>query len=148
LLNAVDLSTYGLERTALNQKIGLDDSESQVDPQNPNPRGAHGAEEEIDELDLIVRSFNERWFQGWDATPEDQKTKLVSFASNIKSHKDYEMKVTNNPDKDNSDLALWKIFEEVSRNQRKNDMSLYRLLAQDDNFKKAMFDSMKRVLKA
>jgi type I restriction enzyme R subunit len=40
LLNSVDLSTYGLERVKLNVKIGLDESETEVDPQNPNPRGA------------------------------------------------------------------------------------------------------------
>ncbi len=147
LLNAVDLSTYGLERTALNQSIGLDPSESEVDPQNPNPRGVHGEEEEVDELDIIVRSFNERWFQGWDATPEDQRVKIVTFVSNVRNHKDYENKVANNPDKENSTLALWKIFEEVSREQRKNDMSLYRMLAQDETFKQAMFDSVKRMLR-
>src|SRR5690606_30923697 len=36
LLNSVDLSTYGLERVKLNHSIGLDDSETEVDPQNPN----------------------------------------------------------------------------------------------------------------
>ncbi|WP_227990707.1 hypothetical protein [Flavisolibacter ginsenosidimutans] len=46
LLNSVDLSTYGLERVKLNASIGLDASETELDPQNPNPRGAHGTEEE------------------------------------------------------------------------------------------------------
>ncbi len=64
LLNSVDLSTYGLERVKLNASIGLDESETQLDPQNPNPRGAHGGSEEKDPLDVIVNSFNERWFQG------------------------------------------------------------------------------------
>ncbi|MCS5488879.1 hypothetical protein [Algoriphagus limi] len=41
LLDAVDLSTYGLERTRLNQKIGLDDAETELDPQPPNLSGAH-----------------------------------------------------------------------------------------------------------
>jgi len=39
LLEAVDLSSYGLERTKLNHVIGLDASGSELEPQNPNPRG-------------------------------------------------------------------------------------------------------------
>src|SRR5690606_13507681 len=63
VLESVDLSTYGLERTKLNYTIGLDDSKTEVDPQNPNPRGAHGNEEEKDPMDEIIRSLNERRFQ-------------------------------------------------------------------------------------
>ncbi len=42
ILESVDLSTYGLERTSPNHTSGLDDSLAELDPQNPNPRGAHG----------------------------------------------------------------------------------------------------------
>ncbi len=146
LLNAIDLSTYGLERTKIGTSIGLDDSETEVDPQNPNPRGAHGGEEEVDELDLIIQSFNERWFQGWEATPEEQRVKFVNFASQMRNHADYESKYANNPDQQNREIAIAKIFEEVARKQRKNDMSMYRLLAQDEAFKQAMLDTMKRML--
>jgi type I restriction enzyme R subunit len=41
LLNSVDLSTYGLERSRLEVKIGLDASETELEPQNPNVRGGH-----------------------------------------------------------------------------------------------------------
>ncbi len=44
LLNSVDLSTYGLERVKLNTSIGLDAEETELEPQNPNPRGAHSSE--------------------------------------------------------------------------------------------------------
>jgi len=47
----------------------LDDKETMIDPQNANPRGVRDGEE-IDPLDLIIKSFNEKWFQGWNATPE------------------------------------------------------------------------------
>lgn len=83
LLESVDLSTYGLERTKLNHSIGLDDSATELDPQNPNPRGAHGGDEEKDPLDEIIKSFNERWFQGWDATPEDQRVKFILISKHI-----------------------------------------------------------------
>ena len=64
LLESVDLSSYGLQRVKLNHAITLDDEESELEPQNPNPRGAHGTEKETDPLDEIIKSFNEKWFQG------------------------------------------------------------------------------------
>ncbi len=36
LLESVDLSTYGLERVKLNESIELDESETELEPQNPN----------------------------------------------------------------------------------------------------------------
>lgn len=146
LLNSIDLSTYGLERVKVAESIKLDDTDTEVDPQNPNPRGAHGGEEEVDELDIIINSFNERWFSQWDATPEEQRVKFVQFAANMRKHPDFEEKYANNPDQEHRDLAIQKIFQDTALKQRKNDMELYRLLAQDETFKQAMLDTMKRLL--
>jgi type I restriction enzyme R subunit len=33
-----------LGKVKLNANIGLDSSETELEPQNPNPRGAHGGE--------------------------------------------------------------------------------------------------------
>ncbi|WP_397362969.1 type I restriction endonuclease subunit R [Olleya sp. R77988] len=145
LLESIDLSTYGLERVRLNETIGLDDSESIVDPQNPNPRGAHGTEEERDPLDLIIQSFNERWFQGWEATPEDQRVKFISLTKSIQAHPDFQSKVAENTDEQNKNLAFQKILDDVMSKQRKQELDLYRLYAKDDAFKTAFFDTMKRM---
>ncbi len=146
LLNSVDLSTYGLERVKLNTSIGLDESETELDPQNPNPRGTHGAGEEKDPLDEIIRSFNDKWFQGWDATPEEQRVRFVNIAQKIKEHPDYESKYLDNPDMQNRDLAYIKIFDEVMNQQRRTELDLYRLISQDDAFRQAMQDTVKRIL--
>lgn len=146
LLNSVDLSSYGLERVKLNHSIGLDDSETELEPQNPNPRGAHGDGEERDPLDEIIRNFNERWFQGWSATPEEQRIKFVSIANSIKAHPDFEEKYQNNPDVHNRDLAFEKIFEEVMLKNRRNELDLYKLLANDAAFKASMQQSLRRMV--
>ena len=146
LLNSVDLSTYGLERVKLNTSIGLDASETEVDPQNPNPRGAHGTEVEKDELDLIIKSFNERWFQGWEATPDEQRAKFVTLAQKMREHGDFKEKYAENKDPQNREIAFGKIFDEVMGKQRKNELDLYRLIAQDEGFKIAMQDTIKRML--
>ena len=146
LLESVDLSTYGLERTKLNHSIGLDDSAAELDPQNPNPRGAHGAEEEKDPLDEIIKTFNERWFHGWDATPEDQRVKFVTLSKHIQAHPDYQSKVADNNDIQNRDLAFKKILDEVMSQQRKKELDLYKLYAKDDSFYQAFFDTMKRLV--
>ena len=48
LLNPVDLSSYGLHRVKLNHRIRLNEDETELEPQNPNPRGAHGGDADHD----------------------------------------------------------------------------------------------------
>jgi len=147
LLNSVDLSTYGIERVKLNTSIVLDAAESELDPQNPNPRGVHDGEPEEDPLDLIIRSFNERWFQGWEATPDEQRVKFVNLAQKMKEHPDYKEKYAENVDTQNREIAFNKIFDEVMGKQRKNELDLYRLISHDEGFKIAMQDTLKRILR-
>ena len=146
LLESVDLSTYGLERTKLNYAIGLDESETELDPQNPNPRGTHGGDDESDPLDEIIRTFNERWFHGWEATPEDQRIKFLSLSKHIQAHPDFESKVANNKDSQNRELAFKKILDEVMSQQRRKELELYKLYAKDESFYRAFFDTMKRLV--
>lgn len=146
LLESVDLSTYGLERTKLNHTIGLDDSAAELDPQNANPRGAHGAQNEKDSLDEIIKSFNERWFHGWDATPEDQRIKFIALSRQIQAHPDFKTKVADNQDAQNSDLAFRKILDEVMGQQRRKELELYKLYAKDESFYQAFLDTMKRMI--
>ena len=146
LLESVDLSTYGLERVKLNQSIVLDENETTIAPQNPNPRGAHQSDNEKDPLDEIIRQFNERWFQGWSATPDEQRVKFVHLANSIKSHPDFESKYKNNQDPHNRELAFEKIFEDVMLKHRRTELELYRLLASDSAFKVAMQQSLRQIV--
>ena len=146
LLESVDLSSYGLERVKLNHTITLDADETEVDPQNPNPRGAHGQEVERDRLDEIIKSFNERWFQGWSATPEEQRVKFVNIAESIKEHPDFQEKYKNNPDPYNRELAFEKILKEVMLRRRKDELELYKLFAGDSAFKASWQKSMKLLI--
>ncbi len=142
LLDSVDLSTYGLERTKLNHSIELDESGTEVDP---NPRGVHNVDEDKDPLDEIIQTFNERWFQGWDATPEDQRMKLVNLTKSIKRHPDYKTKVAENKDVLNRDLAFKKILNDVMSKQRRQELELYKLYAKDEAFQQAFLNTMKRM---
>lgn len=146
LLESVDLSTYGLERVKLNTSIGLDASETELEPQNPNPRGAHGPEDEKDPLDLIIKGFNERWFQGWNVTPEDQRLKFIKIARDFREHPDFISKYAQNPDSQNREIAFQKIFDDVITKQRKNEIDLYKKIAQDDAFRTALQDTLRRML--
>jgi len=148
LLDSVDLSTYGLERVKLNTAIGLDAAETELESQNPNPRGAHGGDIDEDPLDLIIKAFNERWFQGWEATPEEQRVKFIHLAQSMKLHPDFKEKYSENGDTQNREIAFKKIFDEVMSKQRKSELDLYRLIAKDDAFKLAMQDTLKRILLA
>lgn len=144
LLNNIDLSTYGLQRTKLSHTIDLDDAESILSPQNSNPRGVH--EKEEDPLDLIIRSFNEKWFQGWDSTPEDQRIKLVSIARLVQEHVNFKSHFIDNPDIQNRELALMKMISDVISQQRKTELEMYKRYSQDESFRKAIQDSIRRLV--
>jgi type I restriction enzyme R subunit len=146
LLESVDLSTYGLERTRLKEKVGLDDSESEVDPQNPNPRGVPSDEPDKDPLDEIIKTFNERWFQGWEATPEEQRVKFINVARHVMDDPNYESQVVNNPDKQNSRLALENLIQNAVSKERRRELDLYKSYAQDPEFKQAFDASIARLL--
>ena len=148
LLNAVDLSTYGLERVKLGAKIELDPIEAELDPQNPNLRGAHADEEKKDPLDEIIKNFNERWFKGWDATPEEQRAKFIHIIEKVKAHKDFEQNYEKNTDEINKKLAITKIIDEVINNERRKELELYRLFATNETFKLGLMENIQMALRA
>ena len=145
LLNSVDLSTYGLERVKLGISIGLDESATQLDPQNANPRGAH-TNSEKDELDKIINSFNERWFSGWAETPQESREKILHIIKKVKQHKDFETKYQNNQDSHTRKIALDNIIKEVMNTNRKKELDLYKLYANEDEFKVGISNSIERIL--
>lgn len=147
LLESVDLSSYGLERTKLNHTIDLEAAPTELDPQNPNPRGYRDGEPERDVLDEIIRSFNERWFQGWSATPEEQRVKFINVINSIRAHPDYTEKYAENADPYNRELALERILQDVMLKRRKEELELYKLYASDPAFKAAWSQSIEKVLK-
>lgn len=146
LLNSVDLSTYGLERSRLEVKIGLDESEAEQEPANPNLRGAHMGEGDKDLLEDIVRTFNERHFAGWEATPEEQRVKFINIAKHVVAHVDYRAQVEDNPDAQNRQLALEKIIQQAISMERRRELDLYKQYASDPDFKRAFDASISRLI--
>ena len=146
ILDAVDLSSYGLARTKLNYSIKLDDEETELDPQNPNPRGTHSEDKEKDPIDEIIRVFNERWFQGWSATPDEQRVEFISTKNRICEHKDFKQKYLNNPDIHTRELAFQAILRDVMNESRIAKLELYKLFATDAAFRTAWTQSLQRAL--
>jgi type I restriction enzyme R subunit len=146
LLESVDLSTYGLERVKLKESIGLDASDSELDPQNPNVRGTHGGGEPKDPLDEIIKAFNERWFAGWEATPEEQRVKFLNIAQHVINNPNYQTQVVDNQDEQNSRIALEKLIRDAVSHERKRELDLYKRYAQDPEFKRAFDSSIMRIL--
>lgn len=148
LLEAVDLASYGLERSKLNHSIKLDPTAAELNPQNPNPRGFRGEDEEKDQLDSIVQTFNERWFQGWSATPEEQRVKFLNIVDSVRAHPDFGTKYLENTDPQNRSIAFEAILEDVMLKRRREEMELYKLFARDEGFKAAWISSLERMIKS
>ena len=147
LLDSVDLNTYGLRRTALNETIVLDAGESTIDPLKPKMVNAGPTDEpERDPLDEIIKEFNEHWFRGWEATPDDQKEKLVNITKAVANDADYQNLVIGNPDQQAVEAAMAMIIDRIIRQKRKGDMSLYREYQQNDAFKAGFRTLITRML--
>ena len=147
LLDSVDLNTYGLRRTSLNETIQLDAGESIVDPNKAVMVNAGSMEEEPKEtLDAILRDFNERWFKGWNATPDDQKSKLISITKAIMEDEDYNDMVVGNPDQQAVDKVFNDIVDRIVRQKRKGDMSLYKEYHQNEGFRTNFVNLLRTML--
>ncbi|MFB5946725.1 type I restriction endonuclease subunit R [Albibacterium profundi] len=144
LLESVDLSTYGIERVHLNQRLTLDQDESTLDPANANPRGAHDEGDKA-ELEDIIRDFNDRWFASWEATPEDKRQVFFTFTEKITQHPDYQEKFLHNSDPFTKELAYNKIVEDVAKDMRKVQLEFAKQWL-DQNFKEDFKNSTQRYL--
>jgi type I restriction enzyme R subunit len=52
-----------------------------------------------------------------------------------------------NPDIQYKDIAFRQMFDEVIAKERRNELDLYRLIAQDDSFRVEMQETLIRILK-
>jgi type I restriction enzyme R subunit len=146
LLSSVDLSTYGLERVKLNHAITLDDSATELEPQNPNPRGVQDTGEAKDALDEIIKLFNEKWFQGWGATEEEKRIKFINLSSGIRNHPDYENKFVKETDPQKQDLVFENMMKSVMLQQRMIDLEFYKRYATIPEFNLSLTQTMKHIL--
>ena len=141
LLNSIDLNTYGARRTALNQHIELDSGESTIDPLAPKMVNG-GDDGEKDPLDEIVKQFNDHWFKGWDAMPDEQKAKIINLSKMVREDEDYQY-VEGNPDQQASDQVLAKIIKKQMIAMRRGDKSLYKQYKDSDAFQYGMLQAVK-----
>lgn len=147
LLDSVDLNTYGLRRTALNETIKLDADETTVDPNKAVMVNAGGEEEAPkDPLDIILKEFNERWFKGWEAAPDDQKAKLLSMAKALAEDEDYKTLVVGNSDQQAVAEVYARIIDSIVRKKRRGDASLYKLYQQNEGFKASFQQTLKNIV--
>ena len=124
LLDSVDLSTYGARRTTLNQHIELDSGETVIDPLKPTMVNAGDDDGNKDPLDKIVKEFNDHYFKGWDATPEEQRAKLINLTKQVLADEDYQL-VEGNPDEQAVTQMMQEIIARQIRKMRKGDNSFY-----------------------
>ncbi|OGG94802.1 MAG: DEAD/DEAH box helicase [Candidatus Lambdaproteobacteria bacterium RIFOXYD2_FULL_50_16] len=146
ILETIDLSTYGLETVREKYNIELDPETSEVNPQNPNPRGVHGTGGDKSSLDEIIEAFNKKWFDLTGRTPEEIKIFITKVARSIAGNKAYSEQVADNPDQQNRQIALDKMIQKAMSQISREEQSIFRLFASDDEFKRTLNNSLKRIL--
>lgn len=100
-----------------------------------------------DPLDTIIEAFNQKWFHGWKATPQEQRVKFINLMDKVKTHDDYKSKYQDNQDTHTRRIALERIVAEVMNRERKKELELYKLFAGDEAFRVGMLDSFERALR-
>ena len=146
LLESVDLNTYAIERTALASTINLDSDEAVIDPTNPNPITTHPEPDQQDELDEIVKNFNERWFKNWHATPEEQRVKFVNLTKRIHEHPDFKHKYLATQDEQHRAIEFHKIVKEIIVADRRKEIDFYKQFVQDEAFQLAFLHSLRNIV--
>lgn len=146
LLESVDMNTYALRRTALNQKIELDAAPTALDPNSPDMAGAGSGDPEISQLERIIQAFNERWFTGWDAPADERRVKLYHIAEAVANHPQFNAQIVGNPDTEAVDIAYNRIIDQVMRRMRRSDDSLYREYNQNEGFQEQLRNVVRQII--
>ena len=89
-----------------------------------------------------MKQFNEHWFKGWDATPDEQKAKIINLSKMVREDEDYQY-VEGNPDQQASDQVLAKIIKKQMIAMRRGDKSLYKQYKDSDAFQYGMLQAVK-----
>lgn len=135
ILDKAELTNIGIEITKESVRIGLDDSDAEVDPQNARVRGVSNQADEKEELEEIIRTFNMRFFDGWEATEEEKRVKIYSILMEMKDNPQVRQFVVGAPDYQNGYIALKRILGEHVNKNRARDLSFYVKFAQDETFR-------------
>ena len=99
-----------------------------------------------DLLDEIIKVFNQRWFAGWEATPEEQRIRFINIAQHVFRNPNYQTQVVDNQDEQNSRIALEKMIRLAVSHERKRELDLYKRYTQDPEFKRDFDSSIMRLL--
>ncbi|OAQ14069.1 DEAD/DEAH box helicase [Bibersteinia trehalosi Y31] len=146
LLEKVNLSSYALAISEKEHAIVLSDETGTFTPSNRTVHGTHEDDEERDELDNIIKTFNARWFDGWGDTPEERKIRFVAVMEKIQQHKDFESKYLAIQDPALRQVIFSDIVKEVMRNRREQEMEIYRQFMRDDSFQRSLIADLQRAV--
>lgn len=135
LLDKTDLNTYCLGRTALNEHIQLDSDETRLNPLANKMVSAGDTDDERTAFDIILEHFNERHMNGWEATTEEQRIKIINIAKIVTQQAQYQSTVVGNPDTEAAERMFQEILNRAMAQQRNADLSLYRQFRADETFR-------------
>lgn len=87
-----------------------------------------------------IAAFNDRFFSGWDASPQEQRVKFINIAQHVVNNPNYQTQVVDNQDEQNRRIALEELIQQAVSQERKRELDLYKRYAFDPDFKRT-FDA-------
>ncbi|MBD2395470.1 hypothetical protein H6G11_14550 [Cyanobacterium aponinum FACHB-4101] len=70
----------------------------------------------------------------------------MNIAQNVANNPDYQTQVVNNPDPQNSRMAITHLIKQAVNQERRKELSLYKNYSQDPDFQIAFENSIMRIL--
>ncbi|MGP5102189.1 hypothetical protein ACTXMV_11285 [Psychrobacter celer] len=93
-----------------------------------------------------MEEFNERWFENWHATPEEQRFKLVNLVKRIQEHQDFKYKYNSLEDEQARKLEFANIVKEIVVSDRRKEVDFYKKFVSDENFQMAFMHSLRMLV--
>lgn len=140
ILEAIDMDSYRVEKRAA-MKIQLPDTDAEIEPV-PAMGGGRKPEPELDRLSNIIKSFNDQ-FGNISWSDQDRIHRLITkdIPAKVAADPAYQ-NAQKNSDKQNARIEHDKALGRVMTAVLKDDTELYKLFADNPDFKRWLADTI------
>ena len=140
ILDAIDMDSYRVEKQAM-QQIILTDEDAEIEPV-PTAGGGHQSEPELDQLSIILESFNLIYGDiPWEDKDRVQKLITETIPSRVAEDSSYR-NAQQNSDRQNARIEHDGALKRVMTSMLKDDTELFKQFMDNEGFRQWMTDAV------